>query len=177
MSSPTVLRCFCPRLKLPSRIARRFQAPQLVVHDPRDRSQLAYLAATKEGRRIYLNRLLTDADVVIPVGRLGYDPIMGHRGPVERSFPRFERTRNDRSSSRAVAERARGAGRCAGSRRSRRVIRGELAARSQFHVGVVPGFAGPSAFVVGKETAVRERGIAALDRSWKLDADSRRSWS
>ena len=67
----------------------------IVVHDARDRSQLAYLAATKEGRRIYLNRLLTDADVVIPMGRLGYDPILGHRGPWSVHFPRFERTRND----------------------------------------------------------------------------------
>ena len=57
------------------------------VHDSRDRAQLAYLAATKEGRRVYLNRLLTDADVVIPVGRLGYDPHMGHRGPWSVVFP------------------------------------------------------------------------------------------
>ncbi len=59
----------------------------LAVHDSRDRGQLAYLAATKQGRRIYLNRQLTDADVVIPVGRLGHDPIMGYRGPWSVVFP------------------------------------------------------------------------------------------
>src|SRR5271170_1140540 len=53
----------------------------LAVHDPNDRTQLAYLATTKQGRRVYLNRLLTDADLVVPVGRLGFDSLMGYRGP------------------------------------------------------------------------------------------------
>jgi lactate racemase len=145
----------------------------LVVHDPRDRSQLSYLAATKEGRRVYLNRLLTDADVVIPVGRLGYDPILGHRGPWSVLFPDL--------SERETIDAYRG--------RLPNEAEGQIGARarahldeslevswllgSQFHVGVVPGFAGPAAFVAGRENAVRERGIAALDRYWKLEADSR----
>ena len=41
----------------------------------------------KKGRRIYLNRSITDADVVIPVGRLGYDPVLGYRGPWSALFP------------------------------------------------------------------------------------------
>ena len=49
------------------------QGTKVIVHDPDDRSQLAYLATTKQGRRVYLNRLLTDADLVVPVGRLGFD--------------------------------------------------------------------------------------------------------
>ena len=40
-------------------------------------------------------------------------------------------------------------------------------------MGVVPGFAGPVAIVAGRENAVREQGIAALDKHWKLDVDSR----
>ena len=36
----------------------------VAVHDPLDRSGLAYLAATKAGKRVYLNRHLTDADLV-----------------------------------------------------------------------------------------------------------------
>ena len=54
---------------------------------PDDRTQIAYLANTKEGRRVYLNRLLTDADVVVPVGRLGYDPTWDFAGPGARSSP------------------------------------------------------------------------------------------
>ena len=66
--------------KLPRGIA-------LELHDPTDQRRLAYLATTNEGRRIYLNRHITDADVVIPVGRLGYDPILGYRGPWSAVFP------------------------------------------------------------------------------------------
>ena len=58
----------------------------LVEHDPADRSRMAYLSSTKEGRRVYLNRHVTDADVVIPVGRVGYDPVLGYRGPWNVSF-------------------------------------------------------------------------------------------
>ena len=59
----------------------------LAIHNPADRKQLAYLASTSEGRRVYLNRLLTDADVVVPVGRLGYDAVLGYRGPWGLIFP------------------------------------------------------------------------------------------
>jgi nickel-dependent lactate racemase len=40
----------------------------LVTHDPNARPSLAYLAATESGEPIHLNRVLTDADVVLPVG-------------------------------------------------------------------------------------------------------------
>src|SRR5262249_38506282 len=77
---------------IPSNGSGRWEAgslgtTSLVVHAPDDRSQLAYLASTQQGRRIYLNRLLTDADVVLPVGRVGFDPILGHRGPWSLLFP------------------------------------------------------------------------------------------
>ena len=116
----------------------------LVVHDPTDRGQLSYLAATKGGRRIYLNRLLTDADVVIPVGRLGYDPIMGYRGPWSVLFPGL--------SDRAAIEARPAAWRDededltivqtnAGLDESFEV---SWLLGTQFHVGVVPGLPGSS---------------------------------
>ncbi len=74
-----------------------------MVHDPDDRAQIAYLASTKEGRRVYLNRLLTDADVVVPVGRLGYDPILGFRGPWSLLFPGL----SDRETLRGLRDRSR----------------------------------------------------------------------
>ena len=51
----------------------------VVGHDPSDRSQIAYLSSTSDGRRIYLNRLLIDADFVFPISSLFYDPIVGYR--------------------------------------------------------------------------------------------------
>jgi len=40
---------------------------KLVTHDPTARPAMAYLAATESGEPIHLNRVLTDADVVLPV--------------------------------------------------------------------------------------------------------------
>ena len=60
---------------------------RLSSHDPDDRAQLAYLASTQQGRRVYLSRSLTDADVVVPVGRIGFDSDLGHQGPWSVVFP------------------------------------------------------------------------------------------
>jgi nickel-dependent lactate racemase len=48
--------------------------PHRVVHDPQDRGQLAYLAATSDGEPVYMNRLLCDADVVLPIGCARLEP-------------------------------------------------------------------------------------------------------
>ena len=40
---------------------------QLVTHDAGDLRQLAYLASTADGHRIYVNRHLADADIVLPI--------------------------------------------------------------------------------------------------------------
>ena len=46
-------------------VAERFDV-QVAIHDPVGEGKLAYLAATSDGHPIYLNRLLCDADVVLP---------------------------------------------------------------------------------------------------------------
>jgi nickel-dependent lactate racemase len=43
------------------------EGPTIVIHDPAKREQLAYLAATPAGEPLYLNRVLCDADVVLPI--------------------------------------------------------------------------------------------------------------
>jgi nickel-dependent lactate racemase len=57
------------------------------VHDPADRQKLAYLATTKAGRRLYLNRTLVDADFVVVVSGRGYDPLTGYAGAEAAVFP------------------------------------------------------------------------------------------
>lgn len=66
-----------------------FRDVEVAVHDPADQRQLAYLASTKAGRRVYLNRLLTDADQVIVIGRAGYDPVTEYTGGLGDIFPAF----------------------------------------------------------------------------------------
>ncbi len=53
---------------------------QVVVHDPQDPSQLAYLAASQEAVPIMLNRVLCDADFVIPVNLLRPEGSIGFMG-------------------------------------------------------------------------------------------------
>jgi nickel-dependent lactate racemase len=64
-----------------------FQEVKLEVHTPADRRRLAYLATTKQGRRIYLNRTAVEADQVIVLGRRGYDPVLGYSGAVGALYP------------------------------------------------------------------------------------------
>ena len=60
---------------------------QTEVHQPGDRKKLSYLAATKEGHRIYLNRTLVDADQAIVLSGRGYDPLLGYSGGVGSVYP------------------------------------------------------------------------------------------
>jgi lactate racemase len=145
----------------------------LVAHDPNDRNQMMYLAATKEGRRIYLNRSVIDADVVIPVGRLGFDPIMGYRGPWSVIFPGL----SDHETMQAYRGRLKGAaldepadGRRPGLDESFEV---SWLLGSAFHIGIVPAASAIAQVLAGRETSVREQGIASVDRSWRMEADSR----
>jgi nickel-dependent lactate racemase len=57
------------------------------THDPADRTKLAYLATTKAGRRVYLNRTLVDADFVVLLTGRGYDPLTGFAGAEAAVFP------------------------------------------------------------------------------------------
>ncbi|HEX3657671.1 MAG TPA: lactate racemase domain-containing protein [Pirellulales bacterium] len=66
---------------------------QLATHQPDDRSQLMYLAATRKGRPIYLNRTLCDADVVVPVGCLRADPAIAYHGVYGGLYPTFSDTK------------------------------------------------------------------------------------
>ena len=56
-----------PRRQLPQEVR---DAVRLVTHDPAHQESLSYLAADAQGAPIYLNRLLCDADLVVPVGCL-----------------------------------------------------------------------------------------------------------
>jgi nickel-dependent lactate racemase len=57
------------------------------VHDPGNRKKLSYLATTRKGRRLYLNRTAVDADQLIILAGRGYDPLLGYSGTVGALFP------------------------------------------------------------------------------------------
>jgi nickel-dependent lactate racemase len=64
-----------------------FQDVHVEVHDPTNRRQLAYLATTKQGRRLYLNRTVVDADQVVVLSGRGYDPLLGYSGGEGALYP------------------------------------------------------------------------------------------
>jgi hypothetical protein len=143
----------------------------LAVHDRDDRTRLAYLATTAEGRRVYLDRLLSDADVVLPVGRLGYDAVLGYRGPWSLIFPGLSDTETARSfRSMTTAE-------WPDRDHPRRTLTESAEVTwllgSQFHLGIVAGVTGPGELVVGLEAAVRSEGARAVDQAWTFEAEAR----
>jgi nickel-dependent lactate racemase len=66
-----------PRLQLPDELR---DAVKIVAHDPGHQEGLSYLAADAQGAPIYLNRLLCDADLVVPVGCLHVDDSADRNG-------------------------------------------------------------------------------------------------
>ncbi|MFO0947523.1 MAG: lactate racemase domain-containing protein [Planctomycetota bacterium] len=84
-----------------------FEDVTVVTHNPSDDEGHAYLASTKGGRRIYLDRRATDADACVVVGRTGFDPLVGLRGTASYLFPALSNAQARRQS-RVLAMDARG---------------------------------------------------------------------
>jgi hypothetical protein len=121
------------------------------VHEPASRSDLAYLAATRGGRRIYLNRHLTDADLVVAIGALERSPLRMFGGPWAREaivgpwsvvYPGLTDAPT-RDQAFALSDQAKGADtaqpHAGGDRESREV--GKLLG-SLYEIGVIPGAGG-----------------------------------
>src|SRR5262249_58713072 len=64
-----------------------FENIRLEVHDPTDRKHLSYLATTRRGRRLYLNRTAVDADQLIVFARRSFDPLLGYSGAAAALYP------------------------------------------------------------------------------------------
>ncbi len=75
----------------PFRLADRGLAAGVTIlsHDPNDRRQLAYLAASESGEAILINRALHEADLVLPVGCLWGERTPGYFGIHAGIFPTF----------------------------------------------------------------------------------------
>jgi nickel-dependent lactate racemase len=73
-----------PRAELPDEIRPRVP---WIVHDPTKRDRSVYLASTATGERIYLAREVVDADFLMSVGSITFDPLMGYRGTNSVFYP------------------------------------------------------------------------------------------
>jgi hypothetical protein len=57
------------------------------IHDPEDPRKLAYLATTKNGKRIYLNRTVVEAGMTIVLSSRAYHPDLGYEGAEFALYP------------------------------------------------------------------------------------------
>ena len=140
-------------------------------HDPEDRKQLAYLAATSDDRRVYLNRLLTDADFVLPIGRIAHDQVLGYRGPWGVIFPDLSDAET-RSAFRAKLgdgppDRSRPTAALKESNEVGWLLGG------QFQIGIVAGVSGMRSAIAGLGTDVLQQGAQEVDEVWSVRASSR----
>jgi len=142
-----------------------------LTHDPDDRPNLAYLATTVGGRRVYLNRVLTDADFVLPIGRLGYDPVLGYQGPWGVIDPGFSDAERLRSALAGVNDDVPDRGRPRLALTESTEVSWLLG--SQFQVGVIEGVSGVVGVVAGLGSAVLDQGAREVDDAWSFHAESR----
>jgi nickel-dependent lactate racemase len=72
---------------LTEQLQANFPKVKVEDHDPENRKRLSYLATTKRGRRMYLNRTAIDADQLVVLSRRFYDPILGFGGAEGAVYP------------------------------------------------------------------------------------------
>lgn len=141
------------------------------THDPATRAEIAYLATTTSGSRVYLDRELADADFVLPIGRLGFDPFLGYDGPWGTIFPTFA----DAASIQAMRSRASDQPPDRGRPNAQLSESTEVTwlLGSQFQVGVLPGSRGVSRIVAGLAASVLAEGTRAVDDTWTCRPETR----
>jgi nickel-dependent lactate racemase len=133
-------------------------------HDYRVEDSLAYLAATRDGRPIYLNRRVCDADVVIPVGVVRHEAQPDYLGVYGSLFPSLTDAAtqiryNSNSASKWRSE---------ASRRREDVAEAAWLLGVQFTVQVVPsGSDGVLHVVAGEASAVARRTQQLFHVAWQ----------
>jgi len=162
----TVLRSASSREDDPCRLLAEPIRAQVhtVSHAPREREELAYLAATQEGQAILLHRAIVDADLVLPIGCFRGASAAGHHGihtPVYPTFANDETLRRFRSTATLDAR----------GRHRRRLAReadevGWLLGTA-FTIQVLPaGGDGVYRVLAGKVDAVTHRGMELCSELW-----------
>jgi nickel-dependent lactate racemase len=152
-----------PRKGLPEAIRDQVR---WTIHDPTDEKLHAYLATTARGERVYLNREATDADVVLSVGTIAYDPVLGVRGTSSVFYPGLSTT--------DAITRARGEGHSELGPNDERPLRqsiDEIAwlLGTQFTVQVIPGVGTSAAAVLaGATDSVLRQGKHLLEELWSV---------
>lgn len=156
----TVLRA-SEAVECPPADADRFQ---LETHDPARHGGLCYVAASRKGRPIYLNRALVEADVVLSIGVARGGPWLGYPEPAGGLYPTF----SDAATLRRYRNPRLGSGDETLLRRAQREIEGvDWLAGTRFAIEAVPGpDGGLLDWHAGEAVAVSQRARAAWEAAW-----------
>lgn len=73
-----------PRESLPKAVRK---AMHWTIHDATDKKRERFLANSANGERIYLDCDVVDADFVLPVGAVGFDPLLGFHSAASAIYP------------------------------------------------------------------------------------------
>jgi nickel-dependent lactate racemase len=141
-----------------------FQDVRVEVHQPGDRRQLSYLATTKRGRRVYLNRSVVDADQVVVLSRRRYDPLLGYAGGEGALYPGL----SDEATLREVGTHYQAA--VPGSAWPLRREAAEVAwlLGAPFLVQVIEGTGSDIAHIIGGPLESSRHGQHLLDERWRV---------
>lgn len=141
-----------------------FEEVRVEVHQPDDRKRLAYLATTKDGRRVYLNRTAVDADQAVFLARRGYDPALGHSGAETALFPGLSDQATIRDHGERFKSRPPGEQLWPTEQEAREVA---WMAGAPFFVQVIPGAADAISAIVTGPLESSAAGRALLDARWR----------
>jgi len=137
------------------------------THDPDDADQMAYLAANKAAQPIYLNRLICEADVVVPVGVLRSPEALQYRGVHSDVYPAF----GDRAAIRRFQSPASSLNPVHRRRRRDEVDEVGWLLGLPFTIQVIRGPGDTLLSVLaGSPNSVAERGQEFLAQAWSFDA-------
>jgi len=157
-----------PRGLLPREVAKEVRYR---IHDPENEQDFAYLATSATGERIYLSKEVAESDLILGVGSIGFDPILGYRGTHSSLFPGLSNT--------DAMRRAWGGEQTELGPDDPRPLRqaadevGWLLG-VHFSIQVIPSSGGGVARVLaGQSEAVLKEGIRALNELWRVDVEQR----
>ena len=147
------------------------ERPEWRVHDPLDHEGCRYLASTAAGERVYLSSEVLDADLVVSIGSLSFDPLLGYRGTHSAFYPGL--------SDADAIRKAHGQGHdelTPDDPRPLRQLVDEVAwlLGAQFTIQVVPaGGDGIAAVIAGQADSVLQRGKQLLAEHWRMRLTAR----
>lgn len=142
------------------------------IHDPTAEDSIGYLASSAAGERLYLSRQVLDADFVLPIGRIGFDPMLGRRELTSSFYPGLS---DPEAFTKSLGQGHSELG--PDDERPLRQLVNEIAwlLGIQFAIQVMPsgGHQGLAAVIAGGTDQVTQRGKSLLDQHWRVSLDQR----